>query len=178
MTDEKIIELLQANKTDKAFYKLYTDYPKIEKMILAKGGTKTDAQDIFQEALIVFYRKVTETDFKLTAKIGTYLYSVSRFLWKDESTKNKKKNDTELPETLSRDELEEMELLIEKENKLKAVDEVLKTISKKCQEIFQLFYFKNFSMKEIATKMNYTSERIARTQKYKCMEQAKNKVVI
>lgn len=178
MTDEKIIELLKANKTDKAFYKLYADFPKIQKMILAKGGTKTDAQDIFQEALIVFYRKVTETDFKLTAKIGTYLYSVSRFLWKDEMAKNKKKNYTEIPETLSQNELQEMEMLIEKENKLKAIEDVLQTISKKCQEIFQLFYFKNFSMKEIAKKMSYTSERIARTQKYKCMEQAKSKVVI
>lgn len=178
MTDEKIIELLKANKTDKAFYKLYADFPKIQKMILAKGGTKTDAQDIFQEALIVFYRKVTETDFKLTAKIGTYLYSVSRFLWKDEMAKNKKKNYTEIPETLSQNELQEMEMLIEKENKLKAIEDVLQTISKKCQEIFQLFYFKNFSMKEIAKKMSYTSERIARTQKYKCMEQAKIKVVI
>lgn len=178
MTDETIIELLKANKTDKAFYKLYADFPKIQKMILAKGGTKTDAQDIFQEALIVFYRKVTETDFKLTAKIGTYLYSVSRFLWKDEMAKNKKKNYTEIPETLSQNELQEMEMLIEKENKLKAIEDVLQTISKKCQEIFQLFYFKNFSMKEIAKKMSYTSERIARTQKYKCMEQAKSKVVI
>jgi RNA polymerase sigma factor (sigma-70 family) len=178
MTDEKIIELLKANKTDKAFYKLYADFPKIQKMILRKGGSKNDAQDIFQEALIVFYRKVTETDFKLTSKIGTYLYSVSRFLWKDEMAKNKKRNYKELPESLSENELQELEELAEKETKLKAVEAVLQTISKKCKEIFELFYFKSCSMKEIAAKMNYTSERIARTQKYKCMEQAKKKIVV
>ena len=84
MSDEKIIELLKVNKTDKAFYKLYADFPKVKKMILAKGGTKDDAQDIFQEALIILYKKVNESEFKLTSKIGTYVYSVSRFLWKDQ----------------------------------------------------------------------------------------------
>ena len=66
MNDQKLIELLQADKTDKAFYKLYSGYPKVEKLVLSKGGNKEDAQDVFQEALIVLYRKVNTTDFKLT----------------------------------------------------------------------------------------------------------------
>lgn len=178
MADEKIIELLRANKTDKAFYKLYADFPKVQKMILAKGGTKDDAQDIFQEALIIFYKKVTETDFKLTAKIGTYLYSVSRFLWKDQSAKHLNNKDSDLPEMLTSHEQEELEQMLVKESKLKSIEKVLETISKKCQEIFEMFYFKKLSMKEIAEKMKYTSEQIARTQKYKCIEQAKSKITL
>lgn len=176
MTDEKIIELLKSNKTDKAFYKLYKDYPKVQKLILTKGGTKQDAQDIFQEALIVFYRKVTETDFKLTSKIGTYLYSVCRFLWKDELLK--RKSSTQISFDIKNNEAEELEQLYSKEKQLVAIEKVLETISEKCQQIFQLFYFKKLSMKEIAKVMGYTSERIARTQKYKCVEQAKKKIVL
>ena len=178
MSDDKIIELLKVNKTDKAFYKLYADFPKVKKMILAKGGTKDDAQDIFQEALIILYKKVNESEFKLTSKISTYLYSVSRFLWKDQQAESNKHNQSELPDSLTTNEQNELELILQKEEKLKAISAVLNEISAKCQQILELFYFKKLSMKAIAQQMNYTSERVARTQKYKCIEQAKKKVVV
>lgn len=179
MSDEKIIELLKVNKTDRAFSKLYTDFPKVKKMILSKGGTKDDAEDIFQEALIILYNKVNQGDFKLTSKIGTYLYSVSRFLWKDQLIKNNKTVDSDFSnDQLIETNKEELEEIIKKEEKLQVIEQVLKEISQKCQEIFELFYFKKLSMKDIAIKMKYTSERVARTQKYKCVEQAKKKIVI
>lgn len=179
MSDEKIIELLKVNKTDRAFSKLYTDFPKVKKMILSKGGTKDDAEDIFQEALIILYNKVNQGDFKLTSKIGTYLYSVSRFLWKDQLIKNNKTVDSDFSnDQLIETNKEELEEIIKKEEKLQVIEQVLKEISQKCQEIFELFYFKKLSMKDIAIKMKYTSERVARTQKYKCVEQAKKKIII
>lgn len=178
MNDQKLIELLKADKTDKAFYKLYSGYPKVEKLILSKGGTKDDAQDVFQEALIILYKKVTTTDFNLTSKLSTYLYSVSRFLWKDQLIKLKKIQATNMEVDLLSTELDELEKIKENEIKLKQVETILTTISKKCQEILELFYYRSFSMKEIAKKMSYTSERIARTQKYKCMEKAKNQITL
>ena len=178
MNDNKIIDLLQSNKTDKAFYKLYSGYPKVEKLILSKGGTKEDAQDVFQESLIILYRKVTTTDFQLTAKLSTYLYSVSRFLWKDQLLKTNKLKTTDFEIDFLENEIEELEKIQAHEEKLKKVENILTTISVKCQEILQLFYFKKFSMKEIAKQMGYTSERIARTQKYKCMEKAKSQITI
>jgi RNA polymerase sigma factor (sigma-70 family) len=176
MNDQKLIELLQADKTDKAFYKLYFGYPKVEKLILSKGGNKEDAQDVFQEALIVLYRKVNTSNFKLTSKLSTYLYSVCRFLWKDELIKSKRIGFADFEvELINESELDET---IEHEKKLKQVEAILSTISVKCQEILQLFYFKKYSMKEIAKQMGYTSERIARTQKYKCMEKAKSQITL
>lgn len=175
MTDEQIIALLNENKTDKAFYKLYKDFPKINKLIQSKGGSKADAEDIFQEALIIFYRKVTESDFKLTAQIGTYLYSVSRFLWNDQ-LKKKKTNQSQDRFELIDDSQEQLNEAIKKEQQLQKVEHVLDKLSAKCKEIFELFYFKKLSMKSIAEEMKYSSERIARTQKYKCVEQAKKKI--
>ena len=178
MNDQKLIELLREDKTDKAFYKLYSGYPKVEKLILSKGGTKNDAQDIFQEALIVLYKKVNTTNFQLTSKLSTYLYSVSRFLWKDELIKSNRMQSADFELEFLEDEINELEKLKENEIKLKQVEHILTTISKKCQEILQMFYCRGFSMKEIAKTMGYTSERIARTQKYKCMEKAKNQLTL
>ena len=57
-------------------------------MIHSNGGRPQDAEDVFQEALIILVGKIRKSDFKLTAKLSTYLFSVCRFLWKDKRKEN------------------------------------------------------------------------------------------
>src|ERR1039457_6248008 len=90
MDDNSILLLLRSDKHGKAFSALYDHYPKVEKMIYRNGGTRDDAKDIYQEALIIFYNKATDVNFKLTSQLGTYLFSVCRFLWLDEIRKRGK----------------------------------------------------------------------------------------
>ncbi len=87
MNDKKILEFFKTGQRDRAFKQLYSLYPRIEKLVLSKGGEKSDAQDVFQEALIILNRNLEQSNFKLTASFYTYLYSVSRFVWKDMQTK-------------------------------------------------------------------------------------------
>ena len=51
-------------------------------------------------------------------------------------------------------------------------EKVIASLSKKCQDIFERLYYKNQSMQEIADGLGFSSENSAKTQKYKCMEQA------
>ena len=60
----------------------------------------------------------------------------------------------------------------EKELKLNALKSILNRITDKCKRIFELFYFQNLSMKDIAEQLNFTTVNSAKTQKYKCMEKA------
>jgi DNA-directed RNA polymerase specialized sigma24 family protein len=87
MSDQTTITFIRADKTDKTLDSLYSFFPAARKMILRNGGTGQDAEDIFQEALIVFCRRIEDPDFQLTSKPSTYLFSVCRFLWKDELKK-------------------------------------------------------------------------------------------
>ena len=176
MDDSKIIELLRLGKQNKAFLKLYKNYPQVEKLILSKGGSKDDAKDIFQEALIIFYEKVTNTEFKLTSAIGTYLYSVSRFLWKDELIKRKGKSAVSLDFEFTSEEEAEFQVAIEKEAKFKQIESVLSDIGEKCFQLLKLFYYDGLKMAAIAAKVGLKSEKIAKNQKYKCLERAKLKV--
>ena len=48
------------------------------------GGTRDDAKDIFQDALIIFHRKVRSEEFVLTCAVSTYLFSICRNLWREE----------------------------------------------------------------------------------------------
>ena len=145
-------------------------------MILSKGGTKQDAKDVFQDALIIFYQKVKNSQFKLSASISTYLYSVCRFIWKDEMLKSNKKKVADLNNDLSDDERSELDDLVEKESKYKLMEEALTQIGDKCLKLLQLFYYSNMSMKKIASDLEFKTEHVAKNQKYKCLEKAKLKL--
>lgn len=176
MNDQKIVDLLRKGKRSLAFKKLYGNYPTIKKFICSKGGTVIDAEDIFQEALIVFYRKAKNEEFKLSSTIGTYLFSVCRFLWKDELKKRKKHQMIDFDTGLLSKEEEDLSTVSEKESRFKQVEKVLKQIGDRCLEILKLFYYKQQTMRLIAEKLDLKSEKIAKNQKYKCLERAKLKL--
>lgn len=176
MDDQKIIELLRYKNQDKAFLKLYKNYPLVERLICSKGGNKEDAKDIFQNALIIFYKRISQTDFKLTSSISTYLYSVCRFLWKDELLKKNKTSSQEIADDFLIDFENEMNAILEKEAKFIQVEKVLQELGEKCLQVLSLFYYNGLSLKVIAKKLGLQSEAAAKTQKYKCLEQAKFKI--
>lgn len=172
MQDQEIIELIRTNKHHKAFLQLYKHYPAVKKLVLSKGGSAADAEDIYQEALIVLCRKVSEGNFTLTAKLSTYMYSVSRFLWSDELKKRSKHGYIIMEELDTVDDLEFSDA-IERESKLKVAEQIVTELGDRCRELLQFFYFDKLSMKEIASKMKFSSEKVAKNQKYKCIERAK-----
>jgi RNA polymerase sigma factor (sigma-70 family) len=174
MEDQKIIDLIKSQKHDKVFATLYKYFPVVKKMILNNGGRSEDAEDIYQEALIVFYKKAAAIDFKLTSSINTYLYSISRFMWKDQLKKQHKQTFTDL----EKEQVDAFEFVaeIETENQFKLAEKVISELGDRCKELLILFYFQSEKMKDIAIKMGYTSENTAKNQKYKCLEAAKNKL--
>ncbi|WP_055436408.1 RNA polymerase sigma factor [Lacinutrix algicola] len=169
MSDQKILELFKNDKRSKAFKELYKLYPRIEKLILSKGGKKSDAQDVFQEALIILNRNLQKSDFKLTASFSTYLYSVSRFVWKDMQNKFS----TQELHDLKDNEVSIFHHVLE-EKKYRFAESAFRELGERCQELLQRFYFKKMSFKAIAEVMQFKSEKIAKNQKYKCLKKAKD----
>ena len=55
--------------------------PGIKKYVVRNSGNESDAEDIFQDALMVVYEKATSGDLKLTSALSTYLFAVSKHLW-------------------------------------------------------------------------------------------------
>ena len=174
MEDQKIIDLIKSQKHDKVFTTLYKYFPVVKKMILANGGRSEDAEDIYQDALIVFYKKASAADFQLTSSINTYLYSICRFMWSDQLKKQQKQISTDIEKV----EVNESEFIsaIETENQLKLAEKVVSELGERCKELLILFYFQSKKLKDIATKMGYNSENTAKNQKYKCLETAKLKL--
>ncbi len=169
MSNQKILEFFKNGQREKAFAQLYQLYPKIEKLILSKGGGKQDASDVFQEALIVLYRKLQSSDFVLTASFYTYLYSVSRYIWSDAQKQNSK-----IPKNQLDDFEEAIVKNVHEEKKYRFAERAFYELGERCQQLLLMFYQKKMSFKAIANVMQFKSEKIAKNQKYKCLQKAKD----
>ncbi|MCP4521967.1 MAG: sigma-70 family RNA polymerase sigma factor [Cytophagales bacterium] len=175
MEDQQILKLLQEGKHTPALRELYKGFPSIERLIINSGGSTEKAQDIFQEALVIFFEKTQDTSFQLSSKISTYLHSVCHNLWRNESRNSKNKKSTFLTE--EKEQLliaeDDVEAHLEKEEKFGFLDEIMEQLGDKCKQVLSLFYYQKMSMSEIASELNYSNDRSAKNQKFKCLERAK-----
>lgn len=180
MTDQTIISLLRTDESDKALDALYRFFPPVRKMIRNGGGSRQDAEDIFQESLIIFCKKIRGADFELTAKLSTYLFSVCRYLWKDELKKRSHftSNASYTSDTVEMMASEETNIsaAIEEEQDARLAEKVVQDLGDRCRELLLLYYTAGMRLRDIAGKMGYSSENTAKNQKYKCLETARNRL--
>jgi RNA polymerase sigma factor (sigma-70 family) len=176
MDDHQVINLLRSGSNSKALKALYRSFPMMEKLIRTNGGTRQDAEDIFQEALIILCTQVREKNFRLTAKLSTYLFSICRYLWKDASKKRKLDILPDFDTGLTRAEEEALDVWREADQQVSLAEKVLLELGDRCRELLLLFYNGGLKLKDIAARMGYSSENTAKNQKYKCLEAARNRL--
>ncbi|MBA3828797.1 MAG: sigma-70 family RNA polymerase sigma factor [Taibaiella sp.] len=136
------------------------------------GGDSTDADDIYQEAMVVLFEKAQNEDFRLTCKIGTYLFAVSKHLWYKKLQQRQNQ-----PSELSGDSDEwhdkgyedDVNTHHEREAHYEQMDAALDQLGEPCSSLLKAFYHRDRSMTEIAAEFGYTNPENAKTQKYKCL---------
>ncbi len=175
MKDTEILAALRSDGREKGLVRLYRYLPKVESLIRSQGGTKRDAQDVFQEALIVLVQKAQQPTFALTSTIDTYLYGACHLLWRNELRKRGKQPLTDIDDH-AHPHLADLEDTWERESRFRQAEAALRQLGKRCQELLVLFYYRSLNMKTIAAQMGFSSENVAKNQKYKCLEQAKLKL--
>lgn len=176
VTDEELLVGL-AEGSDRALRQLYRQhYPMVAQMVLTNSGSDDDAQDIYQETLIVLYEKVTGGDFALNCQLGTYLYAVARRLWLKQLAKRGRapllRADflADEPITAIAEDLAEHQRRDEQFDQM-AVS--LGQLGEPCRTLLEDFYIRHLSMNEITEKFGYTNSDNAKTQKYKCLTRLK-----
>lgn len=146
-------------------------YSKINFFIKKNSGDDDDANDIFQEAIIIIYRKLKANELVLDCTFETYLYSVCRFLWlkqleKRKVEKEKIKDNHDYNEDIYDDGLEKVADLNER---YRLYQKHFINLGKDCQKVLQL-YFDKVPLKNIAQIMGFKSEKYAKKRKFKCKE--------
>jgi RNA polymerase sigma factor (sigma-70 family) len=148
-------------------------YSRINFFIKKNNGDDDDANDVFQEAIIIIYRKLKANDLVLAddCTFETYLYSVCRYLWLKQLEKRKIekeniKDNHEYSEDIYDDGLEKVADLNER---YRLYQKHFINLGKDCQKILQM-YFDKVPLKNISQIMGFKSEKYAKKRKFKCKE--------
>jgi len=76
------IDIKNDLKVNTTFKELYIEYfPLVRKFILNNNGTETDAEDIFQDTMIIFLEKLRMDDFIISASVRAYIMGISKNIW-------------------------------------------------------------------------------------------------
>ena len=150
----------------KEIYRVFL--PKITQFVKKNNGTEEDAKDIFQEAIIVLFKKIREGNFQLTSAFYTYLYGICRNLWLQKLQKNYKKTVTFSNDREFKDETD-FELIMQSEERYQLFRSKFRELSDNCSKILQLF-FQRVPMKEIVSRMGFSSLSYAKKRKFECKE--------
>lgn len=141
--------------------------------VMKNGGNATDAEDVFQEAMVVLFEKSQNEDFRLSCRIGTYLFAVGKHLWYKKIQQQQKDptslGDAGLDEEKDWAYEEDINAHNERETHYKQLQEALEQIGEPCSSLLKAFYHGDKNMQQIAAEFGYTNPDNAKTQKYKCL---------
>ena len=170
ISDDQIINSIRQGDDSVLSYLYEKNLRMIMKYTLQNNGNETDAINILQDALVIFWEKSRKKDFVLKSKISTYLYAVAKKKWLQELAYRKKH--TTLEKVIDKpgnssamdDSLEENELA-------GIVQKCMKQLSDLCQKILTAFYYDELSMLEISIALGLANEDVAKSKKYQCKKE-------
>ena len=89
-TEREIIDGIIAENDDVLLYIYKNSFRPVRHLITTNSGNEEDARDIFQEALVILYKKLKSNNLRLYCSVSTFIYSIARLLWLKELKKRGK----------------------------------------------------------------------------------------
>jgi RNA polymerase sigma factor (sigma-70 family) len=175
LTDDMLLEQIKA-EDNASFRLLYTFYfPSIASYIKQNMGSHQDAEDIFQEAVLVLWQKVKQPNFALSSSLKTYLYAIAKNLWLKHLRDNKRiLLDQEWQLYYEQNENDTFSVELHPPPSQEGqVQNWLQRITENCRRILKAIFYYQESMESLMTRMGWKNKHTAANQKYKCIAQVK-----
>jgi len=142
-------------------------FPKACTYLHKKGADLETSKELFQQAIVIYYEKITSEHFEPRLSDEAYLMGIVKKLWL------KYHNNVTQTDALETLEIRDGHPLEPAAHKLMAF---LKSSGEKCMQLLQSYYYENLSMKQLGSRFGFRTERSATVQKFKCLEKVRNTV--
>lgn len=146
-------------------------FPTIKNFILQNSGSSDEADDLFQDALVVFYVKVRKDEYRSNSSLKTYLFGISRNLWLKELRKKR----TATKNLAVNDEVDFQKEIFIQESQM-TIRKVMEYINEECKRLLIDFYYEGQSMAKLTIKYGLGSEAATKNKKYRCLQKLINLV--
>ena len=146
--------------------------------------SRSDCEDVFQEAFIVLFKNITEGKLTLTSSLSTYFIGICRNKAHEKlREKGKELNIIDDFPNTTKDEFEDERIdrllaLEDDTNQIEArkeavVREIVSKLPSPCDQILWGFYRDGFSMKTLAQMYNYSSAGSVKVTRHRCAQKFK-----
>ena len=152
---------------------LYEQYSEqLIKWIQNNNGSRSDAEEIFQESMCVLVLKANNPDFVLRCPIGAYLYAIWRNMWLKELENRKRKMDIESSDldnmlSMGPDQHQVARDLLELDC-FRLIEVTFKQLSERCQSILQMVK-KGTAVEQIVKTLNLPNANNLYSRKNRCI---------
>ena len=166
MNNEKIISGIRQKDTNTINWIYQNYFLPIENLITSNSGTRQDAQDVFQDVMLIIYRQIQNKDLILTCSFQTYLHSISKNIWFEDLRRKRKKLKNIFHIS---SETQDFHPILDDVSQMintiynKSFDE----LSDRCRKIL-ILHFLGEKSKEIMQSLNISSSKVLKTKIYKC----------
>ncbi len=172
-----LVEILDGIKRgdNKTLLFIYEEYFNvIEKMVVLRGGSRELAQDIFQESLVVIYKKLHEGDLSnIESSFFTYLYSVAKIKlyhhFRTMSSDILSHSNPIVDDEVSDQNFTEVNKYVLDGIKEALYHKYLKLLPIVCYNILR-WYAAGVKVKDIMTRIGFVNEIMVRKTKLNCLE--------
>jgi len=172
VADSALIAKLK-DENSEAFAALYKTYiPFVKAYVTKNSGTLQDAEDIFQDTMVVLLQKINQQNFTLTSSLKTYFIAIAKNQWL------KRRRDNRLFPVECIEKFQpgadafQVNIGLEKTNEEK-MRSWLSKITENCQRILKAIFFFKEPMEIVSKRMGWKNKHTATNQKYKCIEQVR-----
>ncbi|MCW5924187.1 MAG: sigma-70 family RNA polymerase sigma factor [Saprospiraceae bacterium] len=169
-TDESLLAAIQSGGAarESALRHIYL-FPGLRETvvrhILDNGGSRSDAQDVFQEALVLFDRNLREGRFEGKSALATYFVAIAKWRWVTLRRQQGRYQELSPAQYDGTVESPEADTLRNEHRELLA--EAMGHIGERCRELLRRYQL-DYSMEEIAREMGYANAETAKKEAYRC----------
>jgi len=142
-------------------------FPNVARYVARMGGSLEEAQDIFQDTLVIYYEKVEPAQAEPIVNEKAYLLGIAKKIWLQRfkaSSRNQPLNDFDI------------EVVPDEQPATEKILHYLETAGKKCMELLKAYYYDHIPVGDVATLFGYSGTHSATVAKYKCLEKVRETV--
>lgn len=164
-SDEQIVLGIKDRSNDVAIYLEKKYRLIIITMIMERGGTSTDGEDIFSDGIVGLIEMVSKKDFTLTCKLSSLFIQICKFQWENILKSKKAGRNYQIRNNLDT-EVADFSDELDKPFYRRIYDECFADLGKECKQILNA-YFKEHKAQDIAEVLGFSYTNL-RGKKSKC----------
>lgn len=175
-TEKELVCGITNEDNDVIRYIYKNSYRPVRHLVKRNSGSEEDARDIFQDSLVVLYRKLKAGSLKLSCSVSTFIYSVARLLWLKELKTRGKENISIDDYDGWVDEESNIIRIYEQNERLLFYRRIFEQLSEDCKKILRMV-MKSYTISEITRIMGYSSVQHTKNRRYRCKKALVNRII-